>query len=92
MAKGIEAGLLFLGVGRRRTGCCLLQGSMEALMAPVLLGLAGLDPLEGDAGLEPVQGQAGQPAAAKGGPLSERIALGRPWRSKAFKTNASTGR
>jgi hypothetical protein len=37
MAKGIEASLLFLGVGRRRTGCFLLQGSVEALMAPVLL-------------------------------------------------------
>ena len=36
MAKGIEAGLLFLGVGRRRTGRRLLQGSVEALMAPVL--------------------------------------------------------
>src|SRR5271154_2469589 len=65
----IEAGLLLAtGLGGRSSGV-LLQGSMHALMASVLLRRAGVDPLQTDAELQPPHrelAQAGGPCAGEG--------------------------
>ena len=65
----IEAGLLLAaGLGGRSSGV-LLQGSMHALMASVLLRRAGVDPLQTDAELQPPHrelARAGGPDAGEG--------------------------
>jgi len=94
VTEGIEAGLLFGRIGGGWFGGFLLEGKMEAFMGAVLLGLSCGDALQGDAGPEPAKRQAAQapgPGTAKGGPLSERIVLGRPWRWKTASNAAPTG-
>ena len=47
--EGIEFGLLLQAVDRWRTGGLFLQGQMHALMAAVLLRMAGPDAFDGNA-------------------------------------------
>jgi len=77
---------------------------MDPLVTPILLRLAGDDPLGRDAELDPPDRQPRQsthpgpptPGEAKGGPLSERIACGNPSSLKAAskigRTFSSSGR
>ena len=58
--EGIEAGLLLQAVHAGRAGGFLFQGQMHALVAAVLLRMAGLDALDGDAQAQPPDGQLGQ--------------------------------
>ena len=55
--KRIETGLLLedVGAGGFRRG--LLKGEMHSLMPSILLGMAGLDPLESDAESQPPHGE-----------------------------------
>jgi hypothetical protein len=55
--EGVEAGLLLRAVYAWWPGRLLFQGEMHALMAAVLLGMAGLDALDGDAEPEPPDGE-----------------------------------
>ncbi len=80
-AERVEARLLLIGVGGRRPRGLLLERTMHALMAPVLLRRGGPDEMRLDAELEPPGRKARQSACAlepKGAPLSQRIASGRP--------------
>ena len=67
LAEAVEAGLLLARARGRGLGSLGLQGPMHALVPPVLLGLARLDPLQRDAGLDPAERQARQPARAGSG-------------------------
>src|SRR5581483_10685209 len=58
--KGIEAGLLLQTVLPWRSGGFLLQREMHALVAAVLLRLAGLDALDGDAEAQPPDREPGE--------------------------------
>ena len=64
---------------------------VDALMAAVLLGVAGADALDADAQAQPPHGQLAQAeqgvGAGKGTPLSVRIALGSP---NCLKTRLKT--
>jgi hypothetical protein len=51
--EGIEPGLRVPAVEARRASGLLLQGQMHALMAAVLLQVAGLDALDFDAKPQP---------------------------------------
>ena len=51
--KIIETRLLLEAVHARRSGGFLLERQMHALVAAVLLRVAGLDPLDGDAQPQP---------------------------------------
>src|SRR5258705_12864873 len=51
--EGIEAFLLLQAIGARWPGCFLLESEVHALMAAILLRVAGLDALEGDAEPQP---------------------------------------
>ncbi len=51
--EGIEARLLLQAVCAGRAGGLLLQGQMHALMAAVLLRVAGFDPLQGNSQSQP---------------------------------------
>jgi len=80
--EGVELGLLLKQVGSGGTSGLLLQGQVHALMAAVLLGCPGrmrsmLMPSRNHhtASLERLNNPLGE---AKGTPLSERIACGRP--------------
>src|SRR5208283_1976400 len=53
----IESGLLLETVHSRRPGRLFLERKMHALMAAVLLGMTGLDALDGDAEPEPPDGE-----------------------------------
>jgi len=44
--EGIERGLLLQSIEARRASSLLLQGQMHALMASILLRMAGLDALD----------------------------------------------
>jgi hypothetical protein len=87
VAEGVEAGLLLQAVRAWRAGCFLFEGEMHALVAAVLLRLSGLDALDRDAEPEPPHREFGEIeqalGLAKGTPLSERMACGRPrsWKS-----------
>lgn len=48
VAESVEAHLLLVPAGRRRTRRLGLQYAMHALVPPVLLRLAGLNPLQAD--------------------------------------------
>ena len=80
--EGVEACLLLQAVHARRAGCLLLEREVHALVAAVLLGVAGLDALDGDAEPQPPDGKLARVeegvGGAKGTPLSERMAAGRP--------------
>ena len=60
-AEAVEAHLLLAAVGRRRPRRRGLQHPVHALVPPVLLRLARLDPLQLDAQLQPPSGQLAQP-------------------------------
>jgi len=64
--EGIEPGLLLQRVEARRAGGLLLQGQVHALMAAVLLRMAGLDALDGDTQAQPPDRQAGEIVEAVG--------------------------
>ena len=53
----VEAGLLLEAVHAGWAGGLLLQGQVHALMAAVLLRMAGPDPLDGDAEPQPPDGE-----------------------------------
>jgi hypothetical protein len=78
----VEFGLLLETVHSWRARLLLLQGEMHALMTAVLLGMAGLDALDGDAEPQPPDGEPREIeqaiGAGEGTPLSERMAAGRP--------------
>ncbi len=84
----VELGLLLKEVLRGRSGGLDLQGQMHALVAAVLLRMAGLDALDLDAepqrpteSLERLNKALG---LAKGTPLSVRMAVGKPKSLKAL--------
>ena len=56
----VEAGLLLQAVDAGRAGCLLLEGEVHALVAAVLLRMAGLDALDGDAEAEPPDRELGE--------------------------------
>ena len=58
--EGIEAGLLLQAVDARRPGGFLLQRQVHALVAAVLLRMAGLDALDGDAEPQPPDRELGE--------------------------------
>ncbi len=62
----VEAGLLLQAVHAGRTGRLLLQGQVHALVAAVLLGMAGLDALDLDAPAQPPDGELGEAEEAVG--------------------------
>ena len=64
----VELGLLLQEVAAGRLGGLELQGQMHALMAAVLLRMAGLDALDFDAEPEPPDGELGE--------VEERIRTG----------------
>src|SRR5271163_1556198 len=99
LSKVVEAPLLCRQAFCRRRCGLLVERAVNPLVTPVLLRLAGDDPLGPDAELDPPHRQprqAATPGEAKGGPLSERIASGNPcsWNaaSKIGRTCASSGR
>jgi hypothetical protein len=60
VSEGVEAGLLLETVETWWPGCFGLQREVHALVAAVLLGLAGLDALDGNAEPEPPDGELGE--------------------------------
>src|SRR5919106_679508 len=90
--QAIETVLLLATVHAGRACGLLLPRQAHALVAAVLVRVAGLDALEGDAEPQPPHGRLRQVVEplglAKGSPLSERIAAGRP-RSLNRRTKAS---
>ncbi len=58
--KFFEARLLLKKIGGGRLGGLFLQGQMHALMAAILLGMAGLDALNTDPQAEPPHGELAQ--------------------------------
>src|SRR3989442_5441583 len=64
--EGVEAGLLLQAVGARRSGGLLLQGQMHALVAAVLLRMAGLDAFDRDAEPQPPDRELGKVEQAVG--------------------------
>jgi energy-coupling factor transporter ATP-binding protein EcfA2 len=98
-SKRVKTRLLPREAVGRRHRCDLLQRPVQPLMAPVLPRFAGDDALRPDAELDPHHRQPRQPpapAVAKGGPLSERFACGKPCSRKAAskigRTWSSSGR
>ena len=71
--EGIEPGLLLQSVEARRPRGFFLQGQVHALMATVLLRLAGLDALDSDAQPQPPDRQAGEIVEAVGTGEGEAI-------------------
>lgn len=65
----VEAGLLLEHVGDRRFHGLAFQCRTHPLMLPVLLGMAGRDPLERDAQAQPSDGEFAEPVAR--GPFSQ---------------------
>jgi len=63
----LEAFLLLQEVERSGLGSFVLQRQVHALMAAVLLRLAGLDALQADAQTQPPDGQAREPEQSPGG-------------------------
>ena len=57
----VEPGLLLEHVGGRRFGRFALQGEVHALMAAILLGVAGFDPFDLDAEAQPPDRELAQP-------------------------------
>ena len=75
VAEAVETHLLLAAVGRRRPRGLGLQHPVHALVPPVLLRLAGLDPLQLDAQLQPPRCQLAEAAGAGRG---ERTAVVAP--------------
>jgi hypothetical protein len=77
----IEARLLLQDIGRGWVRRFRVERQMQALMATVLLGMPGRNPLEPDADAQPPHRQLTQPIQRMRGrkpPLSVRIACGKP--------------
>ncbi len=66
MDECVEASLLLQDVATCWAGGLLLEGQGHALVAPVLLGAARLDALDGDAQPEPPHGELGEVVEAVG--------------------------
>ncbi len=66
MDECVEASLLLQDVATCWAGGLLLEGQVHALVAPVLLGAARLDALDGDAQPEPPHGELGEVVEAVG--------------------------
>ena len=77
-AERVEARLLLIGVGGRRPRGLLLERTMHALMAPVLLRRGGPDEMRLDAELEPPGRKARQSACALGVRRARRCRNGSP--------------
>ena len=97
--EGIEARLLLQGVDAGRPCGLRLEGEVHALMAAVLLRMAGLDALDGDAEPEPPDGELGEVeqsiGTGEGNAVVDRMADGRPRStnscSKAVKCEVFAG-
>src|SRR5678816_3318968 len=58
--EGVEARLLLQAIAAWRSGGFLLQGQVHALMAAILLRMAGFDALDGDAKAQPPDRECGE--------------------------------
>ena len=95
--EGVEAGLLLQAVHAWRAGGFLLQGEVHALVAAVLLRMAGLDALDGDAEPQPPDRELGEVEQGIGTGEGDAVVgadgSGRPRsrnsRSKAVKAGSS---
>jgi hypothetical protein len=89
--EAVELSLLLEAIHARRSGCFLFQGQVHPLVPPILLRMTGFDALNGDAKPEPPDASFERLkrafGLAKGTPLSERMASGRP-RSRKSRSNA----
>ena len=91
--ESVELALLLQAVAARGARGLRFERQVHAFMAAVLLRMAGLDAFDGNAQPQPPDGESGKLkrplGEAKGTPLSERMAWGRPRslnkRSKAVK-------
>ncbi len=63
-AEGVEAGLLFVGIARRRTRGLRLQGAMHPLMAAIVLRRSRADEAQPNAKPQPPRRQSCQPAGS----------------------------